>query len=132
MYYASCSIPKTNSVKCWIQPCPIAATLFFANVARTSKCKFWRMHSFLRSEKTHRETNQSIPAFCLPTRNRMAQAGWTGQKKHSPTCGFASNPRARTARKQQSQSYNTNVKTTVIKLLDCTNHGRECAMNYEC
>lgn len=62
-----------------------------------------------------------IPAFCLPTRNRRGQAGWTGQKKHSPTCGFASNPRARTARKQQSQSYNTNVKTTVIELLDCTN-----------
>ena len=62
-----------------------------------------------------------IPAFCLPTRNRRGQAGWTGQKKHSPTCGFASNPRARTARKQQSQSYNTKVKTTVIELLDCTN-----------
>lgn len=72
-------------------PAPLRRLFVFATVARTSNCKFWRMHGFLRSEKTHRETNQSnVERECLLA--RFAAVRKNTQETERQTCVVRQSP----------------------------------------
>ena len=65
MYYASCSIPKTNSVKCWIQPCPIAATLCFCQRCENVEMQILADAQFPAVRKNTQRNQPKHPSFLL-------------------------------------------------------------------